>query len=109
MEDRASVLPGRLGHEDLARMLPALVADLYFIPSQVGLADLVTAPERGWNEDQDTVWHELLSIAYTDSHPDSWPASALAASWPVSDRGWQEGAAIARICQASEPQPSMGF
>lgn len=103
-----AVLPGRLVREDLARMLPALVADLYFIPSQVGLADLVQAPERTWNEDSDTVWHELLAVGYTDAEPNSWPASALSAAWPASDRGWDEHAAISRVCRSSE-QPAMGF
>lgn len=106
--ETVAVLPGRVGREDLARMLPALVADLYFIPSQVGLPDLVQAPEREWNEDMDTVWHELLAIGYTDAEPTGWPASALSAAWPASDRDWDERAAVSRVCRTCE-QPAMGL
>lgn len=84
------VLAGDLRVEDLR---PLAHEGMYFIPSQVGLADLQPEPLT----EDDHVWHELVDTEATDAHVtcDVSGPELLARFEGAEDGGWSECEALA--------------
>lgn len=85
------ILAGRLTEPQIETILGTLFEKEKFIPGQVGLNDLQTKFEssRGWDDQEDQVWHELRSIQYIDRRPTGPKVDEFMAAWPTDEEGWK--------------------
>lgn len=97
------ILAGRLSQADLRRMLGALFDHTLFLASAVGLQDLQTLFDNGWELEADHPWHELVEIAHVndaptfDEYQDVMTIAQFVAKWPTTAKGWDNVGAEERL------------
>lgn len=92
------VLGGRISAEQVHRIATNLEGGEFFIPGQVGLADLQGefVAGAGWDEDDDHPFHTITDIAYTNAAAGDVTVDQMMATWPDAD-AWDGIAAQERL------------
>lgn len=91
---REVVLDGPITEAEVAAIVEQLDSDCWFIPSQVGLANLQDQFDT-LNPDSDHVWHELIRLEATNVEPSDVSVGDLVVAF--RDVTWDEVAASREI------------